>query len=93
MPRPPRSTGRRDRAARAALAPDVAAGLAVCGRCLRPIAPDEPWDAGHVEDVATGGDPRGPVRPEHTSCNRSAGAALALDLRRPSRRRPGAWTS
>lgn len=89
-----RRRGRADQAARAALAPLVASGRAICHRCQQPIRPDEPWDAGHLDDLALGGDPAGPVAPEHRGrCNRSAGARLGNQLRRaPLRRtRVGEW--
>ena len=51
---------------RASLAPIVAAGQASCARCGLPIAPDEPWDLGHVTGSAD--DYSGP---EHRRCNRA----------------------
>lgn len=77
-------------------APKVAAGVCVCRRCdkqLWPNAalPNDGWDLGHLHDIALGGDPRGPMVPEHTSCNRGAGARLGLELRRHPRRRAGEW--
>lgn len=88
-----RRRGRRDTEARARLAPLVASGSALCSRCLEPIHPDEPWDAGHIDDLALGGAADGPVAPEHRSCNRRAGARLGLALRSTTRRRrrPEAW--
>ena len=43
-----------------------------CARCGLTLAdkPGDTWDAGHAED----GRPGGLLRPEHSSCNRSAGA-------------------
>lgn len=97
---PPRTTGRADQAARRALAPLVAAGTH-CWRCGLPITPDQPWDAGHLDDIATGGHPNGPRLPEHRlkrDCpaggNRANGAQLATDLRRQTstrRRRLVQW--
>lgn len=52
---------------------------AVCGRCLQPLDPDGPWDAGHVEAVVLGGGPE--VRPEHVRCNRRHGGQLHGELR------------
>jgi len=43
----------------------------ICGRCGQPIAPDEPWDLGHIVPHADGGRlERTNVRPEHRHCNR-----------------------
>lgn len=88
-----RRQGRTDQLARAQLAPLIATGQAVCWRCDRPIAPDEPWDAGHRESIALGGSPDARRVPEHRHCNRSAGARLGKALRaNPStRRRLAAW--
>lgn len=89
--------GRRAQRARARLAPDVAAGRAVCRRCGLPIKPGQEWDVGHVSDLVTGGHVDGPTRPEHArkaDCpkggNRSAGATLGNMLRaeRGPRTRP-----
>ena len=83
-----RRRGRADQAARARLAPIVAAGLAECGRCGLRILPEQQWDAGHAHDIGRGGDPAGPLRPEHAlkrDCpaggNRSAGGVLGRQLR------------
>lgn len=90
-----RRAGAADQAARRALAAQVAAGLAVCPRCLEPITPGQAWDAGHVDDLGTGGHRAGPVRPEHATCNRSAGGRLGNEIRRArrGRRRLGEWTT
>ena len=92
-----RHRGRRDQAARKAWAPKVATGLVNCWACGLPITPTQPWDLGHLEDLATGGAAAGPRRPEHRAkadCpaggNRRRGAELGRALRRgddPTRRR------
>jgi hypothetical protein len=58
----------------------------LCARCGLTLAdkPGDTWDAGHQYD----GVPSSPLRPEHSSCNRSAGAALGNRRRiglRPTR--------
>ena len=60
--------GREHRVRRAAVAPAVAAGMAVCCRCFRRILPGESFDLDHTTD-RTGY--RGAA---HVGCNRSAGA-------------------
>lgn len=47
-----------------------------CWRCGQRIHPGQPMDLGHIVDLALGGNKRRRL-PEHASCNRSAGAALA----------------
>lgn len=87
-----RPSSRQAAVLRATLVPLVASGRAVCWRCLEPIRPDEPWDAGHLDDIARGGDPLGRVEPEHRTCNRRAGGALRVELARaPSRVRLRRW--
>lgn len=71
--------------------PLVAAGRAVCSRCLEPIDPSDEWDAGHVEDLVDGGRADGVVLPEHRACNRRAGARLGNQRRGGRRRRLAAW--
>lgn len=82
-----RRRGRRDQAARAALAPLVESGQAICGRCGKPIDPADEWDAGHALDLVTGGHPDGFRSPEHSPCNRSAGAKVGNVMRSAARRR------
>jgi hypothetical protein len=50
-----------------------------CGRCGLTLAaiPGATWDAGHVHD----GIPDSPLRPEHSTCNRTAGARLGTPRR------------
>ena len=55
----------------------------LCARCGKLIEAHQPVDAGHVND----GQPNGPLRAEHATCNRSAGAILG------NRRRIGLRTS
>lgn len=61
-----RGYGAEHDAERAKWAPDVAAGLVTCWRCLRRIAPGAPWDLGHDDVDRT--IYRGP---EHEACNRA----------------------
>ena len=89
---------RAQRAARRALAPLVAAGVARCRRCDQLVEPGQPWDAGHSTDLALGGSATGPTFVEHArrdDCpaggNRSAGAVLGNQLRAAPRRRLAAW--
>lgn len=90
-----RRRGRADQEARARLTPIVASGLAICARCHTPILPTDEWDAGHVDDLALGGNPAGPVSPEHRRCNRRAGKdlrdAIARGRVNPTRTRLGEW--
>jgi hypothetical protein len=79
------------RASRRALAPLVASGKAICPKCSEPIRPGEPWQSGHVVDLALGGASRGPQVPEHQRCGSSAGATLGNQLRARPRRRLGDW--
>ena len=90
-----RQSGRRDQAVRNQLAPLVDSGRAVCWRCNQPILPGQPWDAGHLEDIALGGHPAGRRLPEHrlkADCpaggNRSNGAQLGRQLAARRRVRP-----
>jgi hypothetical protein len=58
----------------------------VCRRCGLTLAdkPGDTWDAGHIHD----GVPGSPLAPEHSSCNRSAGATAGNRRRlglRPTR--------
>ncbi len=57
-----------------------------CWRCGLTLdaKPGDTWDAGHLRD----GDPTSPLLPEHSSCNRSAGATAGNRRRvglRPTR--------
>lgn len=66
---------------RARWAPIVAAGLAYCARCRQRIAPDAPWDLGHVD-----GDRTRYSGPEHRRCNRATASR-----QRTRRRQSRAW--
>jgi hypothetical protein len=63
-----RGYGRAHDAERKRWAPKVDAGLVDCARCHQPIEPGRPWDLGHTDDRTTW------TGPEHTTCNRRAGA-------------------
>lgn len=76
--------------------PAVSSGLLKCRRCDLPITAGQDWDLGHEHDLVLGGDPGGPMRPEHArlvDCplggNRSNGARLRSRPR--SRRRLDEW--
>lgn len=66
----------RHRAVRASVKAVVDAGQAFCVRCGKHIAPGAPWDLGHTDDRT------GWTGPEHTHCNRSAGAQVGNRRRR-----------
>ena len=51
----------------------------LCARCGQPARPDDPWQAGHVNDGEVGG----ALQPEHRSCNTSAGATMGNRKREP----------
>jgi len=53
--------------------------LTRCARCGELARRGDPWTAGHVNDGEVGGQ----LRPEHRSCNASAGAAYGNQLREP----------
>lgn len=55
----------------------VRAGQAICSRCRKPIAHDEPWDLDHTDDRT------GYNGPAHRSCNRTAGAVKGNRQRQP----------
>jgi hypothetical protein len=61
-----RGYGAAHQAKRRSLAGFVAAGLARCARCRKPIRPGEAWDLGHVD-----GDRSRWSGPEHRRCNRA----------------------
>ena len=63
---------RRARAVRAAANADATTRCQRCGLTLAEHPAGATWDAGHVNDGQIGG----PLGPEVSSCNRSAGAAL-----------------
>lgn len=74
--------GSYQRQARAVRAQANADPTTRCGRCGLTLAEHRDgatWDAGHVNDGQIGG----PLQPEASTCNRSAGAALG------NRRRQG----
>jgi hypothetical protein len=50
---------------RAALRPQVEAGLVLCARCGERIEPGSDWDLGHVDGSAEY------AGPEHQACNRA----------------------
>jgi hypothetical protein len=52
---------------RRVLTPFVAAGLATCARCGKPIEAGEAWDLGHDDYDRTRY-----TGPEHAACNRGA---------------------
>lgn len=88
---PPRRRGPRDQAAREAIRDLAESGNAICPKCGNRITPGQEWDAGHLADLATGGHPDGKRVPEHSSCNRSAGAKLGAQIRARPRRRLDKW--
>jgi hypothetical protein len=53
----------------------------ICARCGKGPIYGDPWEAGHIQDVARYG-PNGNLQREHRSCNRRAGAQLAAQLKR-----------
>jgi len=61
----------------------------VCWRCGKGTIPGDPWEAGHVSDVALHG-PNLELRREHRSCNRRAGAQLGAALRKQAADRAAA---
>lgn len=82
-----RGYGYAHRRIRKAWAPVVAAGHAICPRCRTPIYPGQRWDLGHTDDRT------GYTGPEHTHCNRSAGATLGNRTRRRRHRARSPYTS
>ena len=70
-------------------------GLTItCPRCSEPITADQTWDVGHrvdiIEDATAIWNVQG-LRPEHASCNRSAGAVVTNQRRRQQRQRTRRW--
>jgi hypothetical protein len=64
-----------------------------CPGCRRPMWHWQRLDYDHIDPLVLGGDPDGPKRLMHATCNRSRGAALGNRLRgraiaRRPRRRP-----
>ena len=74
---------RRAKAVRQAAYADPLTACWRCGRTLDQHPAGDTWDAGHVLD----GNPASALRPEASSCNRSAGASLG------NRRRVGIVTT
>jgi len=66
-----RGYGKAHEQQRKAWAPKVRRGEAYCARCRGSIAPDEEWDLGHNDDRTAW------TGPEHTLCNRRAGAVAS----------------
>ncbi len=58
---------------------------APCWRCGQMIQPGQPFDMGHVVEVARGGG-GGPLLPEHRGCNRSSGGRLGARRANANRR-------
>jgi len=78
-------TSRRLMAPRASWAAVIALGFRVvrCWRCGCVLHEGNDWDLGHRTDKALGGaDSPENLWPEHRSCNRQAGGALGLVMRR-----------
>ena len=58
----------------------------LCARCGKGPIDGDPWEAGHITDVALYG-PNGNLQREHRSCNRRAGALLGASLRKQAAER------
>jgi 5-methylcytosine-specific restriction endonuclease McrA len=80
----PGSYGRTYRENRSLLLSQWSADLSTrCMRCGQRARVADPWEPGHIIDVAQGGtDQISNLRPEHRSCNRKAGAELAARRRK-----------
>jgi hypothetical protein len=59
----------------------LASSPEICWRCGEGPRLGDPWEAGHITDVAVHG-PNLELRREHRSCNRRAGAQLGAELRK-----------
>lgn len=57
-----------------------AGAMPTCRRCSKPIKPGQPWQLGHIVDLALGGTPKHRA-PEHKRCNEAAGGQLSAALR------------
>lgn len=85
MPKPASTTARgygwQHQKLRQQWAPLVAAGAVTCPRCGHLIPPDTPWDLGHHDH-----DRSRYTGPEHTTCNRTAGARHGARITNARRR-------
>src|SRR5262245_21566232 len=66
----------------------------ICPRCDLPIHPGQAWDVGHQEDVSLRPDLMWQLqlmRPEHSACNRGAGARRTHQIRARKAQREWGW--